>query len=120
MLFARDKGTEVETAVCRYLQKQGLKLVSRNYHSRVGEIDLIMKHGPVLVFVEVRFRHNARYGSALESVNSIKQSRIIHTAEQYLQRHRVKHDSCRFDVVGVAPSDKGYDIKWIQNAFEQS
>jgi putative endonuclease len=119
MLFARDKGTEVETAVCRYLQQQGLKLLTRNYHSRGGEIDLIMQHGNVLVFVEVRFRRSAAFGSAAESVTRTKQLRLIHTAEQYLQRHRVQHDSCRFDVVGVSLADDGYRMQWIQNAFEQ-
>src|SRR5690554_7905136 len=103
MLFARDKGTEVETAVCQYLQKQGLKLLSRNYHSRGGEIDLIMLHEKVLVFIEVRFRRTAAFGSAAETVTRRKQARIIQTAEQYLQRHRLAHESCRFDVVAVSP-----------------
>ncbi len=119
MLFARDKGTEVETAVCRYLQQQGLKLLTRNYHSRGGEIDLIMQDNNVLVFVEVRFRKSTAFGTAAETVNRTKQSKLIHTAEQYLQRHRVVHDSCRFDVVGVSPADSGYRMQWIQNAFEQ-
>lgn len=119
MLFARDKGTEVETAACRYLQQQGLKLITRNYHSRGGEIDLIMQHGRILVFVEVRFRRSAVFGSAAESVNPRKQARLIHTAEQYLQRHRSQHEGCRFDVVAVSPADRGYQMQWIQNAFEQ-
>jgi len=118
MLFARDRGTKVETAACRYLQKRGLRLLKRNYHSRGGEIDLIMQHDTVLVFVEVRFRSNSRFGSAAETVNKTKQSRIILTARHYLQRHTGYHDSCRFDVVGVAPTDKGYEFEWIQNAFE--
>lgn len=119
MLFARDKGTEVETAVCRYLQKQGLKLLTRNYHSRGGEIDLIMQHCTVLVFIEVRFRRSSAYGTAAETVTRTKQRRLIHTAEQYLQRHRIQHDSCRFDVVGVSLANSGYEMQWIQNAFEQ-
>lgn len=119
MLFARDKGTEVETFVCRYLQKRGLKLLTRNYHSRGGEIDLIMRHDHVLVFIEVRFRRNSAYGSAVETVDHRKQARIIQTAEQYLQRHGLSHECCRFDVVGVSPAGRGYQIQWIQNAFEQ-
>lgn len=118
MLFAREKGTEVEREVCRYLQQQGLTLISRNYHSRGGEIDLIMQHNEVLVFVEVRYRKSARYGSAIESVNRSKQSRLIHAATHYLQQNPALHDSCRFDVVGVSPATQGYDINWIQNAFE--
>ncbi len=120
MLFARDKGTKVETAVCRYLQQQGLKLLTRNYHSRGGEIDLIMQHGSVLVFIEVRFRQSAAFGTAAETVNRTKQSRLIHTAELFLQQHQGQHDSCRFDVVGVSPVGNGYRMQWIQNAFEQA
>lgn len=118
MLFARDKGTQVEREVCRHLQQQGLKLISRNYHCRGGEIDLIMQHNEVLVFVEVRYRKSARYGSAIESVNHTKQTRLIHAATHYLQQHKTRHESCRFDVVGVSPATQGYDINWIQNAFE--
>lgn len=118
MLFARDKGTQVEQEVCRYLQQQGLKLITRNYHSRGGEIDLIMQHHGALVFVEVRYRKSALYGSAIESVNHSKQARLIHAASHYLQQHPTKHDSCRFDVVGVSPATQGYEMNWIQNAFE--
>ncbi|WP_297812336.1 YraN family protein [uncultured Methylophaga sp.] len=120
MLFSRDRGTQVEDAVSRFLKKQGLTLLTRNYHCRGGEIDLVMQDKSVLVFVEVRFRKNSRFGSAVETVNKRKQSRIILTARHYLQQHPGKHDSCRFDVVGVAPADKGYQFEWIQNAFEQS
>lgn len=119
MFFARDKGKQIETAVSQHLQKQGLKLIKRNYHCRGGEIDLIMQHGTVLVFVEVRFRQNATFGTAVETVNWHKQSRIIRTAEHFMQRNQVKHDCCRFDVVGVYPSPQGLQMQWIQNAFEQ-
>lgn len=118
MLFARDKGTQVEQEVCQYLQQQGLTLIRRNYHCRGGEIDLIMQHDEVLVFVEVRYRKSSRFGSAVESVNQSKQSRLIHAATHYLQRHPQHHDSCRFDVVGVSPSTQGSQMNWIQNAFQ--
>ncbi len=118
-LFARDKGAEIEQEVCRYLQKQGLRLITRNYHCRGGEIDLIMREDTVLVFIEVRFRRNAQFGSALESVDYSKQSRLIHTAEHYLQRHTVQYSSCRFDVVAVRPSSqKGIQLEWVKNAFD--
>ena len=67
-MFARDKGQQIEQQVSRYLQKQGLRLIEQNYQCRGGEIDLIMKEKNTLVFVEVRFRKNARFGSALESI----------------------------------------------------
>lgn len=118
MLFARDKGAQVEQEVCRYLQQQGLTLIRRNYHSRGGEIDLIMQHNEVLVFVEVRYRKSSRFGSAIESVNHSKQKRLIHAATHYLQHHPSRQQSCRFDVVGVSPAAQGYQMNWIQNAFQ--
>jgi putative endonuclease len=120
MLFSRERGTQVETAVSRYLKQQGLKLLASNYHCRGGEIDLVMQDKSVLVFVEVRYRKNTRFGSAAETVNKRKQSRIILTAQHYLQQHTGKHDSCRFDVVAVSPADSGFQFEWINNAFEPS
>ncbi|MCX4187221.1 YraN family protein [Methylophaga sp. OBS4] len=118
-MSAREQGKQVEQQVCRFLQKQGMQLITRNYHSRGGEIDLIMQDRQTLVFIEVRFRKSRTFGSALESVNKIKQSRIIHTAEHYLQRHPVSQDACRFDVVAVSPTASGhYDFQWIKDAFQ--
>jgi putative endonuclease len=119
MLFARDRGQQIEKAVGRFLQKQGLRLITRNYHSRHGEIDLIMQDNEVLVFVEVRYRADSRYGTPAETVNYHKQSRISRTAAVYLQSEKPEHSSCRFDVVAVSPSAKGLDMQWIQNAFDQ-
>ena len=118
MLFARDKGFIVEDYVCRYLKRHGLKLLQRNYQCRGGEIDSVMLDGSILVFVEVRFRKTARFGSALESVDHRKQSRIIHAASHFLQNASVPHTGCRFDVVGVSPGEKEYTVEWIKNAFQ--
>lgn len=117
-MFARDKGQQIEQQVAKYLQKQGLKLITRNFHSRGGEIDLIMQDQNSLVFIEVRYRKSGRFGSALESVNNKKQSRIIHTAECYLQQNTDRFQTYRFDVVAVSPCDKGPQIEWIKNAFQ--
>lgn len=65
-------GSQAEQLALNYLQQQGLTLITQNYHSRRGEIDLIMLDENTLVFVEVRYRKSAAYGSALESVNSQK------------------------------------------------
>ena len=81
-----------------------------------GEIDLIMEDKKTLVFVEVRYRKSAKYGSALESVNNQKQARIIHTAKHYLQQHSSKHSAYRFDVVALTPNN----IDWVKDAFQLS
>lgn len=115
----RTQGANAEELACRYLLQQGLRLITRNYHCRQGEIDLIMRDTDNLVFVEVRYRRQSRYGSGLESVNRRKQQRITHCATHYLHRHpRAGNLAARFDVVAVSPDIEGPRIDWIRNAFE--
>ena len=66
------QGKIAEDQACLFLQKKGLKLVEKNYRCRTGEIDLVMQDKKELVFVEVRYRANNDYGSALDSVDQQK------------------------------------------------
>ena len=112
-------GTEAETLACRYLQKHGLKLLERNFATRRGEIDLIMQHRCCLVFVEVRFRHSANYGSAEESITQRKCQRLKAAALAYLQKRAQGIGvEARFDAVAISPdgTQRGnFAINWVQN-----
>lgn len=111
----QQRGAWGEDFACAYLAQQGLQLINRNYHSRYGEIDLIMQQQQILVFVEVRYRRSASHGSSAESVNFRKQQKIILTAQAYLQS-LAEIPVCRFDVLaitGAAPT-----VEWIQDAFQ--
>lgn len=108
------KGNLAETEACKYLQKQGLKLIEKNYHCRSGEIDLIMQDKDQIVFVEVRYRKNNSHGSALDTVNQTKIKKIISTANHYLVQHKLDKPT-RFDVIGFDASD---EPKWVSNAFQ--
>lgn len=111
----RERGSRAEELVCRFLLRQGLRLLARNYRCRRGEIDLIMQDAGNLVFVEVRYRRQNRYGSGLESVDHNKQRRISLCAAHYLQHHpQQARRPARFDVVAVGPDQ---NIDWIRNAF---
>lgn len=119
------RGNDAEDACCAWLKKQGLKLLTRNYHSRRGELDLVMQDGKTVVFVEVRYRKNNLFGGAVESVTPTKQQKLRATAEQYLQRE-TRLQNGRFDVVAMTPAiDTGdatratsaYIFNWIKNAF---
>ena len=70
-----SKGLAYENIALKYLEKNNLTLVEKNFHSRFGEIDLIMKDEDTLTFVEVRYRKNVSHGSASESVNLSKQKK---------------------------------------------
>lgn len=99
-----------------FLQRQGLILCCRNFHTRYGEIDRIFRDGDTLVFVEVRYRRRSHYGSAAESVNLRKQQRLRLAAEAYLQSLSVALlPDCRFDVVALDGEPMIPD--WYQNAF---
>lgn len=113
------RGANAEDQACRFLQQRGLRLIERNYRSRRGEIDLIMRDADNLVFVEVRYRRQSRYGSGLESVDWRKQQRIMACAAYYLHRHpQAALLASRFDVVALTPGDGGVRIEWIRNAFD--
>lgn len=111
-------GKDYEQQALHYLKQQGLSLVSQNFHCRQGEIDLIMAEKQCLIFIEVRFRKSAAYGSAIESVTRQKQARIIHTAQVFLQQHSGSYLSYRFDVIAISPSASQNEIIWIKDAFQ--
>ena len=110
------RGKDAENRACRYLQARGLQLLHRNYRSKCGEIDLILQDTDSLVFVEVRYRRQSGFGSAAESVDWRKQSKLIACARHFMQSHPdTSRQPCRFDVISVnGPSN---DIGWIRNAF---
>lgn len=116
---ASARGAAAERLARVYLGQRGLRPLDANYRCRAGEIDLVMRDGNTLVFVEVRYRRSEAFGSAAETVAVPKQRRIIKTASRYLQQHpRWANDRCRFDVVAISGDAGQADIEWIRNAFE--
>lgn len=96
----------------RYLQQRGLRLVSRNYFARCGEIDLIMKQQEVLVFVEVRYRKNATFGGAIASITPTKLKKIRKTALYYLQQQKLNSNLTPYRIDLIAIEDK--TVHWLQ------
>lgn len=112
-----NKGAQAEARAELFLQTRGLKSCAKNYRSPQGEIDLIMRDGEILVFIEVRLRNNPRFEQAAESVNGRKQQKIIRTAQHYLLQHKLTDRlPCRFDVVAINGAHDT-DIEWISDAF---
>lgn len=113
------KGRTAEDIAYKYLARQGLKLLARNYRSRRGEIDLIMSDKDIIVFIEVRSRKDSRTMNVIESIDSKKRARIIQTSQKYLQNDKDSRDNiCRFDIVLVKGQLEAAEIEWIKNAFE--
>ena len=109
-------GRAAEDRALELLIRAGLRLLTRNYRCRHGEIDLIMLEGKTLVFVEVRHRRNALHGSAVESVTVHKQRKLLRAAATYIARNPVcVSQPMRFDLVtldGAPPA-----IVWRKNAI---
>lgn len=111
-------GKTAESIAEQYLRSKGLKLVEKNFTAKSGEIDLIMRDGNQLVFTEVRYRQNTRFGLPEETVILNKQRKIVKTAQQYLIQKRIYDEcECRFDIVAIHGTIPQHKINWIKDAF---
>jgi putative endonuclease len=114
-------GKVAEEVALKFLCKQNLILLEQNFHSRFGEIDIVMqdKLAKTLVFVEVKMRSSTSYGHSQEMLSYRKRQKIIQTANYYLLKNTQYYNyHCRFDVIAFNSKqlDKS-NIDWIQNAF---
>lgn len=114
---AYGRGRWAEQAAVAYLQRHGLELLERNYRVPRGEIDIIMRDGSILVFIEVRYRTRENYCPALESIDSGKQNRLRRTGERYWQSCPDNYTACRFDVIVITGPQNKPAINWLTNAF---
>ncbi len=115
--WLNNKGQRAEKWALRYLKRQGLQFIAKNYsHVPLGEIDLIMSDNNTVVFVEVRYRKSSSYGTPIETVTLQKQRRLLNTAHHYMLRQKwLGKLLYRFDLVGI---DGNHQITWIKNAIE--
>lgn len=106
-----------EHQALEFLQSQGLVLLEQNLACKTGEIDLVMKDKEVLVFVEVRFRKNQRYGGAISSLSPHKIQKLKRTAAYFLPYLRQKYFSnmpyCRFDAICIDGHNQ--EKIWLKN-----
>lgn len=117
-LFSHQIGKQKELQACDYLLAQGLKLIMQNYRCKLGEIDLIMLEHEILVFIEVRYRKQNAYGDGSESINSIKQHKIISAAQHYLLCNDFYNKyPCRFDAIITINQNHKPKFLWIKDAF---
>jgi putative endonuclease len=111
-----EKGDSCEQQALIFLQQQGLKWRASNYRCKIGELDLVMMDGAVLVIVEVRYRKSEQFGGALASITRKKQARIIAATQHYAIINNLNNYAIRFDVVAVSGVNNRLD--WIKNAFQ--
>ena len=121
MLNASQRfGKKAEALAVRHLKRRGYKILTRNYRTRVGEIDIIARDGRCLVFIEVKGRQSTRYGSAKAAVTPRKQQQVARVALWYLKETDQMGIKARFDVVAVTQKDGDTAIEIVRNAFQFS
>lgn len=116
-MSTKEVGNANETIALEYLTKQGLTVFQRNFRVNDGEIDLIFKEKDLWIFVEVKYRADAKYRDIKEIFTREQQARIRRTARLFLYQHKLsEHEQrCRFDFVGI--TGKPFEIEWLQDAF---
>ena len=111
----RRMGNDFEVLAADYLKRQGLDILQMNYYCKMGEVDIVATDQEYLVFVEVKYRKNAKNGAAIEAVNFNKMRKISRCADVWLMQHGCGPNiSVRFDVVAIEEGN----LKHYKNAFE--
>jgi putative endonuclease len=115
--FRQALGKSAEDRAVRELEQRGYAVLARRYRTRHGEIDVVCRDGPTIVFVEVKARTTGEFGGAAEAVTALKQRRVVAMAQDYLVRHRLTDRPCRFDVVAIDDAGEAPRLAVIVNAF---
>ena len=102
-----------------FLMQHGLQLITRNFSTPAGEIDLIMRDADCVAFIEVRYRGGTRFGSAIHSVTAAKQRKLKRCAALFVNRQTAwSHHPCRFDVIAYDAPNGDVEPVWIRAAFD--
>ncbi|RPE79535.1 YraN family protein [Vulcaniibacterium tengchongense] len=114
----RGRGAAVEAAARAWLRRAGLRDLAANAGFRVGELDLVMLDGDTLVFVEVRYRRDPRFGGGAASIDLRKRRRLLLAAQAFLAAHpRYAQAGCRFDVIEADGDPDAPRLHWLRDAF---
>jgi putative endonuclease len=115
---ARPKtGSAGEDAAARLYASRGFVVIARNWRCRIGEVDLVLARGDLLVVCEVKTRRGSRFGGGYEAVTARKRAKLRSVAEAFLVSSRRRPGSVRFDVASVAANGRRYDVELFEDAF---
>jgi putative endonuclease len=109
---SRRLGDAAETRAAEYLARLGYRILERNFTCRMGEIDIVAQLADTVVFVEVRSRASASFGSAQETIGWAKRRKLVRAAQLYVQA-RGLDCPMRFDVIADTPAG----LEHIEDAF---
>lgn len=117
METTKESGDRGETLAARYLTEQGFTVVERNWRFGRDEVDLIVRKGAFLHFVEVKLRSSAWAGDPSVFVNKRKQQAIVRAADFYLRNKDTQDSEARFDIVAIVDHPGAPSFEHIENAF---
>ena len=107
MTARQSLGEYGERVAARHLIEHGMTLLDRNWRCDIGELDLVLREGDVLVFAEVKTRRSTSFGSPFEAVTAAKGARLRRLAARWLAEHDVHCAEVRIDLVGVLQDGRG-------------
>jgi putative endonuclease len=112
-----SRGRDGEAAAVRTYERRGYRVVARNWRCPIGELDLVVQRGGVLVFCEVKARSGAAFGGGYEAVTWTKRRKLRQLAEAFLQSYHPLDLRARFDVASVWLGPRGADVEIFEDAF---
>jgi len=112
-----ERGRAGEDATLRAYEACGFRIVARNWRSRIGELDLVLERGGLLVFCEVKTRSGSAFGGGYEAVTRTKQRKLRQLGDAFLQTVRPPHARIRFDVASVRLGPRGPEVELFEDAF---
>ncbi len=110
MNFTKNFGNDGEILARKFLESRGLEILETNFHSREGEVDLICRDGAEIIFVEVKARRSAKFGSAIESVGESKLKKIAAAGQKFLVENELENSDWRVDLIAI----ENGKLKWLK------
>ena len=118
MYINQKLGKLGEDIISNYIQKQGYKILERNFECSQGEIDIIALDNEELVFIEVKTRTGVNYGEASEAITRYKKRHLLNSIKYYLYKRNLENEFIRIDVAEVYVKGENIKINYIKKAIE--
>lgn len=113
----RSVGTTYEQLGAEYLEKEGYSFVDKNLYTPFGEVDLVLTKDERLFFVEVKYRSNQNYGSARESITTLKLKRLKKSVAYLMKGKYNAYNSFSISFLGIETQADTLRFDFIDNIF---
>jgi len=116
MATHNETGKTGEDLAAAYLEKNGFRILDRNWRHGKGEVDIICTREGFIVFVEVKTRSTDFFGNPEEAVDKKKKSFLVKAADNYVNLHDIPLE-VRFDIVSILINGSRHTVRHIEDAF---